>query len=606
VTSARPASRWITAYRGRSLPPTVRRLGLASLAQDTASEMVYPLLPLYLASLGGSPALLGVMEAAAGGVLAVVKGAVGRWSDRLGRRRPFVAGGYALSAPTRPLLALTAATWQVLGVRILDRLAKGLRTAPRDAMIAEATPASEHAYAFSFHRGLDHLGAALGPLLAAALLWLAPGELRWVFAAATVPALVGPLVVWLGTRDRVVPLRPAEVRPPGAAPGGVGDATPDCDAAGAAAPGASAEVAGTARAGSVLAGSVVARAGAKGSVASTERSAASKDVTADAQGSAASTEAPAPSTERPAAVTEGPTAGAKGSVAAANAPVAAAEARTAGTEVPAASTEAPTASTERPAAGAKGPVASAKRPLVTAELPTTHRHPGESRGPREPPSEAPSADPRAPAAENPGRSPFPARLRLPLVAFALFALAAASDGFLLWRAGDLGLGAVGVTLLWSLLHCAKWAFSVPGGRLADRLGRRRAVGLGWLLFAAVYAALAAGASGWWLAALFLLYAAHHGLAEGATKALVLELGGASAGAGTQLGAFHFASGLGGCLASLWFGWAWQLAGPSVAFGASAGLALLAALLLAFGSHPRAAPGTLVSGPGTATPSPAHR
>lgn len=188
-------------YRGAALPRAVKALGLTSFFQDVASEMVYPLLPAFLAALGGGPLALGAMESIAEGIQALLKGAAGRWSDRAGRRKPFVAAGYGLSALTRPFLALAGAAWQVVGLRAVDRVAKGLRTAPRDAMLAAAVAPEQRAYAFSFHQGLDHLGAAVGPLVAAAALAAAPGGMRWVFALATVPALAGWLTVQLLTRD---------------------------------------------------------------------------------------------------------------------------------------------------------------------------------------------------------------------------------------------------------------------------------------------------------------------------------------------------------------------------------------------------------------------
>ncbi len=209
-------SAWLALYRGTGLPRTVKALGATSFLQDVASEMVYPLLPAFLASLGGGPIALGAMEALADGALTLLKGAAGRWSDRTDRRKPWVSTGYGLSAATRPLMALAGSAAQVIGLRVLDRVAKGLRTAPRDALIAETTPEADRAYAFSFHRGLDHLGAAVGPLLAAMVLLAAPGKLRWVFAAATIPALAGWLTVVFFTRE---PGRAAVAERPGGASG---------------------------------------------------------------------------------------------------------------------------------------------------------------------------------------------------------------------------------------------------------------------------------------------------------------------------------------------------------------------------------------------------
>lgn len=192
----------LSVWRGKTLPRDVRALGTASFFQDVASEMVYPLLPGFLVALGGGPALLGVMESAAEAVLAFVKRAAGEWSDRVGKRKAFVVAGYGFSALLRPVLALAAVPAHVITLRGADRLAKGLRTAPRDAMISEAIGSERKAEAFGFHRGLDHLGAALGPLIATAILWVRPESVRVVFALATIPALIGVFVVWSRVRER--------------------------------------------------------------------------------------------------------------------------------------------------------------------------------------------------------------------------------------------------------------------------------------------------------------------------------------------------------------------------------------------------------------------
>jgi MFS family permease len=217
MTTSPPSRGPLALYRGAGLPRTVKALGATSFLQDVASEMVYPLLPTFLLGLGGGPALLGAMESASEGAQALLKGAAGRWSDRAGRRKPFVSAGYGLSAATRPLMAAAAAAAHVVLLRVADRVAKGLRTAPRDALIAESTRADRRAYAFSFHRGLDHLGAALGPLFAALVLALEPGRLRLVFLLATVPAVAGWLTVQLACRE---PTREAKAATPSAPPTG--------------------------------------------------------------------------------------------------------------------------------------------------------------------------------------------------------------------------------------------------------------------------------------------------------------------------------------------------------------------------------------------------
>ncbi|MFH2006006.1 MAG: MFS transporter [bacterium] len=147
-------------------------LGLVSLLTDLASEMIYPLLPLFLAGLvplGMAPVYVGVMEGVAETTASVVKLLSGRISDASGRRRPLVLAGYALSSFGRPLMALATAGWHVIALRFLDRVGKGIRTSPRDALITDSVPSSVLGRAFSFHRMMDHTGAVLGPQIAFAL-----------------------------------------------------------------------------------------------------------------------------------------------------------------------------------------------------------------------------------------------------------------------------------------------------------------------------------------------------------------------------------------------------------------------------------------------------
>jgi hypothetical protein len=167
-----------------SLPRNVKLLGLASLFNDIASEMIYPLLPQFLLGmLGGSRFFLGIIEGVADSVASLLKLWAGAWSDRAGRRKGFVVAGYTLASLARPLVALTTAPWQLLLVRFADRVGKGLRTAPRDALIADSAVAEIRGRAFGFQRALDHVGAAIGPLLATAFLLVWPGQLRVLFPA---------------------------------------------------------------------------------------------------------------------------------------------------------------------------------------------------------------------------------------------------------------------------------------------------------------------------------------------------------------------------------------------------------------------------------------
>jgi MFS family permease len=201
------------------LPRTVRSLGLVSLLTDASSEMIYPLLPAFLTgTLRAGPAFLGVVEGLAEAAAAALKVASGRLSDRLPRRKPLVVAGYALSSLVRPLVALATLPAHVLAVRLVDRVGKGIRGAPRDALIAEVVPREDHGRAFGLQRAMDHAGAMAGPLLASAALLLFD-DLRVVFGLAAIPAALAVATLVLGVREE--PLRGAPAAPragPGAAP----------------------------------------------------------------------------------------------------------------------------------------------------------------------------------------------------------------------------------------------------------------------------------------------------------------------------------------------------------------------------------------------------
>lgn len=203
----------------RRLPRAVFVLGLVSLFTDASSEMIYPLLPLYVSLvLGAGPAFLGVIEGAAEATASLLKLASGIWADRLARRKPLVVLGYGLSSIARPLVALATSPWHVLAVRVTDRIGKGLRTSPRDAVVADATIPANRGRAFGFHRAMDHAGAVIGPLVAMALLYaMGQGErsLRIVFACAAIPGLVAMAALVFGLvepertkQSSAVPLAP--------------------------------------------------------------------------------------------------------------------------------------------------------------------------------------------------------------------------------------------------------------------------------------------------------------------------------------------------------------------------------------------------------------
>ena len=368
-------------------------LSVASFLNDAASEMIYPLLPLFLTgTLGVGAAFVGVVEGVAESASSLLKLASGWLADRTGRRKAPTALGYAIAALGRPLIAATAAGWQVLAVRLADRVGKGIRTAPRDALLAESVPAEQRGAAFGLHRAADHAGAVAGPLIASALLLAWPGDLRTVFALAIIPGLLTVGAVLWKVRE--------------------------------------------------------------------------------------------------------------------TAPV--------------------------PAAAAAPPL-----PRWSELGPTLPRY---------------------------------------LAVLALFTLGNASDAFLLLRAAEAGVPVAAIPLLWGALHVSKAVFSVWGGRLSDRIGARRAIVAGWMVYAAVYAGFAVVGAAWQVWALFLVYGLYFGLTEAPEKALVAALA-PDGRRGSAFGAYHAAIGIAALPASVLFGVLWQVFGAPVAFAAGAAFALAAALLL---------------------------
>lgn len=383
------------------LPREVRTLGVVSLLTDASSEMIFPLLPAFLTGpLRAGPRFVGLVEGLAEATATAFKIASGRLADRLRRRKPLIVGGYTLSSAARPLIAAAVLPWHVLVLRFLDRVGKGARGAPRDALMADVTPAAERGRAFGFQRAMDHAGAVVGPLMASALLALGT-PLRTVFALAAVPAVASVLVLVVGLRERAAAAPPVDPPPP----------------------------------------------------------------------------APAPS----------------------------------------------------PAAA------------------PTESHPAAGRG-----------------------------LRAYLGVLAVFTLGNSSDAFLLLRAQDVGLALPLVPLLWAFHHLVKSGASTHGGRLSDRIGRRRAILAGWALYAGAYAGFALAEAAWQVWPLFAVYGLFHALTEGPERALIADL--AQAGArGRAFGLFHAVSG--GMLlpASLLTGALWHAYGPARALMTGAALAGAAAI-----------------------------
>ncbi len=401
-------------------------LSIVSFLNDTASEIIYPLLPVFITTtLGAGAAYLGAIEGTAESASSLLKLAGGWVSDRARRRKPLVAWGYGIAVLVRPVLALATAGWHVLAIRVADRVGKGLRTAPRDALLTESVAPDVRGRAFGLHRAADHAGAVLGPLIATVWLLAFPGALRPLFAFTLVPGLLAVAIV-AGKVSEAGLAAPSDPEP---------EPAPE-----------PAPVPGNA------------------------------DVAAESSESAAAT-----------------------------------------------------------------------RGEVPGYAPGFHSY---------------------------------------LAVLLLFTLGNASDAFLLLRARQLGVAVALIPLLWGAFHVSKMGWSVAGGVLADRIGPRFAILMGWAVYAAVYVAFGYAASQWHAWALFGVYGLFYGLTEAPEKALVATYSGPGR-RGRAFGAYHFTIGLAALPASLVFGLLWQSVSPRAAFLYGGGLAVLAALLfLVFVPRPR--------------------
>ena len=413
-TIARPSRR--DAIRGNVL-----MIGLVSLFTDLSSEMMNPLMPVFvsgLVPLGLAPVFVGLMEGVAETTASLLKLFSGRISDRLGKRKALVVLGYALSTVARPAMSLAGlvgaswAGWQLTGLKLLDRVGKGIRTAPRDALLGDAVAPEIRGLAFSVNRAMDHAGAVLGSLAAVAILfgflgyglWRSstqkPTEqemtaLRWLFALAVIPGLIATTTL-IGKVREIAPRR--------------------------------------------------------------------------------------------------------------------------------------------------------------TEAPREHKAVGVWRL-------------------------LPRRFFVFVGVVVLFTLGNSSDMFLLLYAwSKFHMGLLSVLGLWIALHISKIIFSMPGGVLSDRLGRRPMIVAGWMMYALVYLGLALAQTQWQFWLLFLAYGFYYGMSEGSEKALVADFV-PSEHRGTAYGIYHGAIGLAARPGSLLFGVFWALIGASWAFGMGASLAGLAALLL---------------------------
>ncbi len=181
----------------RIITRTVLILSVVSLLADIASEMLYPVIPVYLDEIGFSVLLIGVLEGVANFTAGISKGYFGKRSDEKGLRLPFVKLGYFLSAVSKPLIAVFTYPLWVFFVRTMDRLGKGVRTAARDALLSQEATKETKARVFGFHRSMDTVGAAIGPVLALLFLFFYPGEYKTLFYFAFIPGLLSVFLIFL-------------------------------------------------------------------------------------------------------------------------------------------------------------------------------------------------------------------------------------------------------------------------------------------------------------------------------------------------------------------------------------------------------------------------
>ncbi|HEY0428755.1 MAG TPA: MFS transporter [Pyrinomonadaceae bacterium] len=390
--------------RYKSLSGNVLALSLVSLLNDTSSEIIYPLLPAFLAlTLNASPFVIGLIEGFAESVAAFLKLFSGYLSDKFDKRKFPVFFGYALASLTRPLLAFATSWQQVLFVRVTDRVGKGIRGAPRDALLAESVPPEKRGLAFGFNRAADHFGAVLGPIFAFVLLsYLANNpanptaqDYRQVFLFASVPVVLGLFVIVFFVREEK----------------------------------------------------------------------------------------------------------------------------------------------------------------------------------REKPPEEESLTPIKLSLGE-----FDGNFKRFLLVVALFTLSNSTDAFLLLRAEQSGISVAVLPLLWMALHFSKVVFSLIGGDLSDKFGRKTLIFSGWIVYALVYACFAFVQTPWQAWALFIIYGVYFGLTEGVEKALVADLVEPKK-RGTAFGFYNLAFSVTVFPASLIFGGIWSYFGASAAFLISAVISICAAAAL---------------------------
>ncbi len=405
-------------------------LGITSFLTDFSTELYYPLLPIFLTTILKAKYLfVGLIEGIAETTASLLKLFSGWLSDKLNRRKVLVVGGYGLSGLTRPVIAIATAGWHILGARFVDRIGKGLRTAPRDALIADSTPPESRGKAFGFHRSMDHAGAVVGPIVAFIIMasaifgagffvdlfsntqetvLLIDGSnsdggsvkenkidehtYRIVFWCSSIPAILSVLVLIFMVKD----IRQADEK-------------------------------------------------------------------------------------------------------------------------------------------------RAKLPVLTLK-------------------------------------PFDRNFKVFLPIVILFTLGNSSDAFLILRAKDLGVAEILVPILWAALHVVKMLSSMPGSAWSDKVGRRKVIIVGWMVYSVIYFGFAFAKAQWHVWLLFMFYGIYFGLTEGTEKAFVADLVPTEL-RGTAYGVYNFAIGIGAFPACLLMGKLWDSFGPTVAFSFGAIISLVAMILL---------------------------
>jgi MFS family permease len=187
------------------ITPTIRILSLVSLLTDVASEMLYPVMPVFLRSIGFSFLLIGILEGVAEATAGLSKSYFGEKSDRMGKRLPFVQIGYSFSAISKPMMAAFVYPWWIFFARMIDRLGKGIRTGARDAMLSDESSRENKGKVFGFHRSMDTVGAAIGPALAMGYLYYYPGHYKTLFLVAFIPGILAILLTLLIKEKRPRP-----------------------------------------------------------------------------------------------------------------------------------------------------------------------------------------------------------------------------------------------------------------------------------------------------------------------------------------------------------------------------------------------------------------